>query len=97
MNLFLKKNIFIETNRSNSTSSIQSFQLNKLATKNSTSKIENTSLLNNFHNKILSPKVASNCNSYLFKKISDVKINKNIFFICIINKNYFFYIITKNL
>ena len=79
MNLFLKKNIFIETNRSNSTSSIQSFQLNKLATKNSTSKIENTSLLNNFHNKILSPKVASNCNSYLFKKISDIKINKNIF------------------
>ena len=49
MNLFLKKNIFIETNRSNSTSSIQSFQLNKLATKNSTSKIENASLLNNFH------------------------------------------------
>ena len=79
MNLFLKKNIFIETNRSNSTSSIQSFQLNKLATKNSTSKIENASLLNNFHNKILSPKVASNCNSYLLKKISDIKINKNIF------------------
>ena len=80
MNLFLKKNIFIETNRSNSTNVSNLYQLNKLTNKNSSTRIENVSSLNNYSkNKILSPRLCVKYNSKIFKKINNTKTNKNIF------------------
>ena len=81
MNLFLKKNIFLETNRSNSISNVKSFQIKNLTNKNSSIRIENIlSTNNNFpKNKILSPNADVKCNPYNFKKISNIKTNKNFF------------------
>ena len=80
MNLFLKKNIFLETNRSNSTSTSNLFQINKFTNKNSLTGIENVTSLNNYSKKkILSPRLCVKYNSKIFKKIANTKINKNIF------------------
>ena len=79
MNLFLKKNIFIETNRCNSVSRIKSVQINKLKENNFSSKTKTISLRNMNHKLISSPKTTLKYNPALFKRIRDSNFNKNIF------------------
>ena len=81
MNLFLKKNFFIETNRSNSTSSSQNFQLNKLNNKILSQRVTHTISLNNLKDKqISSPKLSLQHNNYPILKLTpQFKPNKPIF------------------
>jgi len=80
MNLFLKKNFFIETNRSNSTSSSQNFQLNKLNNRILSQRVNNTISLNSFKEKqISSPKLTLQHNYPILKLNPKFKTNKNIF------------------
>ena len=76
MNLFLKKNFFIETNRSASTSNLQTFQLNKMNNKIYSPRLSNTFLLNK---KIFSPKISLKHNQQILKMKPNSKNNKNIF------------------
>ena len=76
MNLFLKKNFFIETNRSASTSNLQTFQLNKMNNKIYSPRLSNTFLLNR---KIFSPKISLKHNQQILKMKPNSKNNKNIF------------------
>ena len=81
MNLFLKKNFFIETNRSNSTSSSLNFQLNKLNNKILSQRVTHTIPLNNLKDKqISSPKLSLEHNNYPILKLTpQMQSNKTIF------------------
>ena len=82
MNLFLKKNFFIETNRSNSTSSSQNFQLNKLNNKILSQRVTHTISLNNLKDKqISSPKLSLQNNNYPILKLTPQLNRINLYFL----------------
>ena len=79
MNLFLKKNIFIETNRCNSVSRIKSVQINKLKQKIFSPTAKTISLRNMNHKLISSPKIALKYNPHLLRENHNSNISKKFF------------------
>ena len=80
MSLFLKKNFFIETNRSNSTSYAETFKINKLDNKISSPKFSSSISLNDFKdNKISSPKLSIKHNYKILQIKPNSKTKKTIF------------------
>ena len=73
MNLFLKKNIFIETNRCNSVSRIKSVQINKLKQKIFSPNTKTISLRNMNYKLISSPKIVLKYNPNLLTKNQNKK------------------------